>query len=180
MSCPTCRPSILQSNYLRSNCYQTGEKEWRGECTPESEQARAEYLVKRAAGKIVPIALEAEAVALTERASALRGHVADAGVATISASRGAVAALSMAQAAIEVADWESVASGAAGYAARAAVAASDAAGNASAKQQVYDAAIEMLDGVLRIGRQANPFAAGEVCLAIHAFGRARRLGRAVA
>jgi hypothetical protein len=41
-------------------------------------------------------------------------------------------------------------------------------------------AIEMLDGVLKIGKQASPFAAGEVYLAIHAFGRARRLGRAVA
>jgi hypothetical protein len=40
-------------------------------------------------------------------------------------------------------------------------------------------AIEMLDGVLKIGKQASPFAAGEVYLAIHAFGRARRLGRAV-
>ena len=58
--------------------------------------------------------------------------------------------------------------------------ASDAAGNAKARQLIYDAAIEMLDGVLRIGKQASPFDAGEVCLAIHAFGRARKLGRAVA
>ena len=86
----------------------------------------------------------------------------------------------MAQTALEVADWESAASDAAGYAARAAVSASDAAVSASAKQQVYDAAIEMLDGVLNIGKRANPFAAGEVCLAIHAFGRARKLGRAAA
>jgi predicted nicotinamide N-methyase len=118
---------------------------------------------------------------LREPASALRGHVSDTGFwgATISAARGAEGALYWAEATIG-ADWESAATDAAGYTARAAVAASDAAGSASAKQQVYDAAIEMLDGVLKIGKQASPFAAGDVCLAIHAFGRARSLGRAVA
>jgi len=87
----------------------------------------------------------------------------------ISAARGAVAALYWAEANVG-ADWETAAI----------EAASDAAGNTSAKKQVYDAAIEMLDGVLKIGKMANPFDAGEVCLAIHTFGRARRLGRAVA
>ena len=98
---------------------------------------------------------------------------------TISAARGAVAALYWAEAAIGT-DWENAATDAARDAARAAGATSDAAGSTSAKQQVYDAAIEMLDGVLKIGKQTSPFAAGDVCLAIHAFGRARKLGRAVA
>jgi len=101
------------------------------------------------------------------------------GFCTISAAKGAVAALYWAEANVG-ADWETAAIEAASDAARAVVATSDAAGNTSAKQQVYDAAIEMLDGVLKIGKQASPFDAGEVCLAIHAFGRARRLGRAVA
>lgn len=178
---PECACPVIRAYAIRINDTLPDDERQRlkqfilrvvGNRDPENEMARAEYLVKQTADMIVPIALEAEA-------AALRGPVSETEIATISATRGAVAALYWAEANVG-ADWENADTEAAGYAARAAVAASDAAGSASAKQQVYDAAIEMLDGVLSIGKQVSPFDAGEVCLAIHAFGRARKIGCAVA
>ena len=56
--------------------------------------------------------------------------------------------------------------------ARAAEAAAEA-GNAGFRQRVYDAAIETLDGVLRIGGQADPLDEAEVRRAIAVFEIAR-------
>ena len=178
---PECACPIIRAYAIRINDMLPDDERQRlkrfilrvvGNRDPESEQARAEYLVKQTAGVILPIGLEAEAVVLMRLASILGRHVSDIKVTTITSARGAVAALRRAEANVG-ADWVSAA--AVGDTAWKVIAAIHAAGNASVRQQVYDAAIEMLDGVLNIGKQANPVNGGEVCLAIQAFERARRI-----
>jgi hypothetical protein len=146
---------------------------------PESEPARAEYLIRRAVGAILPIALEADR--LMERAAELR-RVAREGtledlrsvavdVRVVAADAGCAAAANAAAFAANAA-----AAGmpfrAGDVVARVAKAAGES-GNAEVRQRVYDAAIETLEGVLGIGRQADPFDEGEVRRAIAVFDVAR-------
>jgi hypothetical protein len=150
---------------------------------PESEPARAEYLIRCAVGMILPIALEGGR--LMERAAVLRrvardGSLEDVRIVAEDAA-GATARLA-------ADDGRAATAKAAAYAAQAAIAgphsgtgaavakvaeAAADAGNAEVRQWVYDAAMETLDGVLGIGTQADPFDDADVRQAITAFELAR-------
>jgi hypothetical protein len=150
---------------------------------PESEPARSEFLIRRAVGAILPIALEAGR--LMERAAALRRAARDGtledvrivaedaagATARLAADAGRAATAKAAGYAAQAATAGPL-SGAGAAVAKVAEAAADA-GNAEVRERVYDAAIETLDGVLGIRRQADPFDKKEVRRAIAAFELAR-------
>lgn len=144
---------------------------------PASERERAEYLMRQATSTILPLALEVEAAVLAQRAMALcRGETVDtghedAGVAALSAARGATAAAEFARQWFDSADWKAAASDSA----RIARAATDAVTTPTAKQRVYKTAIGMLDGVLKFGKQADAPQETEVHLAVRAFERTRKM-----
>ncbi len=129
---------------------------------PENEPSRAEYLVQRIANVITPMPLEA---------TGLMGGAIYRAVpfVAISTARAAAANAFLAEAAIAEACWED----AAVYAAEAVDAAAKAVSNSRTRNRVYDAAIETLDGALKIGKQADPFDEETVRLAVALFERAR-------
>lgn len=150
---------------------------------PESERARAEYLIRRAVGAILPIALEAGR--LMERAAVLRRVARDgtlvevrivaedaAGATARLAADASRAATARAAACAAQAASPGPLLGAGAAVAKVAEAAADA-GNAEVRRRVYDAAIETLDGVLGIGRQADPFDEADVRQAVAVFEVAR-------
>jgi len=144
---------------------------------PESERARAEYLLLQAIEAILPIARGMEIRALQDHARALsnpktKGHSLQSCVAAISAARGAQAAIETGDAELGLATSEE--SGL--NTARAAIATCDAAATVELRQPIYDAAIDILDGVLRIGKQANTGHLGDVLLATRAFERVAKQG----
>ena len=128
---------------------------------PASEPDRAKFLVQRVANVIVPMA----------RKAAGRTKNADDEVvafANTAAAQIADAKATLAQAAIGAADWHVVAD----YVANAVEAAAKAVSNSRTRNRVHNAAIETLDGVLKIGRQADPFDEKAVRLAVATFERA--------
>ncbi len=133
-----------------------------GNRDPQSEQARAEYLVQRIANVITPMALEA---------TGLTGGAIYRGVplVAVSAARAAAARAFRAEVAIGAADWQDAAE----YAADAVYAAAKAVWNTDTMYVVYDAAIETLDGALKIGKQADPFDEETVRRAVVMFDLAR-------
>lgn len=125
---------------------------------PASEPARAAYLVQQVDKVIVPLA----------RRTGKRDYDAMtfAGIAT---AQLAAAQTALAQAGAGAGDWQDVAE----YAANAVEAAAKAVATARARRRVYDAAIEILDGVLKIGPQADPFDEAALREAIALFDSAR-------
>jgi len=165
-----------------------------GTVDPASEPARAEYLAWRAIRVFAPLALDAaglprEAARLRKSKTlkaadfAARAAAAAAATAAATAARAAASAAGYAASAAGYAAAASAAAAdsvAAGYAADSAGAAADsvAAGYAAdsagaAGATVEDAIIETMDGVLRIGRQAEPISPARVAEAVRAFALAR-------
>lgn len=129
---------------------------------PENEAARAAYLARRVAREIVPMALK----------SAKRKGRRDDDAATfagIARAQAAAARAALAQAATGAAEWQDVAE----RAAHAVAAAARAAPTSRARHRVYAAAIDVLDGVLAIGEQADPFDEAALRDAIDMFDSAR-------
>jgi hypothetical protein len=148
---------------------------------PASEPARVEYLIRCVVGKILPIALEAGE--FTQQAALLRRAAHDetldelrrlaeetvAAIAECGMTSHRVAIANAAATAAQVAaGGVPLLEGAIAWAAIAAAKAGDA-----EFQRVHDAAIDALDGVLRIGRQARPFDEERVRRAITVFEVAR-------
>ncbi len=129
---------------------------------PQSEPARAEYIARRVAREIVPPVLKAV------RRKRSRDYDADT-FARVAAAQLAAAKAALAQAADGTAEWQDVAEGAA----NAIEAAAKAAPTKRARERVYAAAIETLDGVLAIGKQADPFDEAALADAIALFDSAR-------
>ena len=127
-----------------------------GTVDPEAERARAEYLAWQAIRVFAPISLDA--VGLHDGASKLRsfdGSLSD--------------AVDAARAAAKAAAWAAeAASAAVSDVARAARAA-----DAAEAVAVEDAIIDTMDGVLRIGRQAEPIAPERIASANRLFAIAR-------
>jgi len=175
---PPCACPVIRAYAIRLNDTLPDDQRQRlkpfilrvvGNRDPESEAARAEYLVRQAVDVIVPMALEA--AVLTKRATSpltvLCGGASEGvALAVISAARATAARGDAAEAAVGGGRWFD----AAAHAGRAVEAALDAAVlDCTARNRVYDAAIEALDGALRTGRQADPFDDGAVRRAVAAF-----------
>jgi hypothetical protein len=151
-----------------------------GTVDPEHEQARAEYLAWQAIRVFAPLALDASG--RTTEAAKLRAfegslaYAADAAYAAARAADGAAEAAWAADAA-RAADGAARVAARAAYAARvaarAAARAAYAARVAARAARAEDAMIAALDGVLKIGRQAEPIEAARVIAANRSFELAR-------
>lgn len=129
---------------------------------PEHEAARAAYLAQRTAREIVPVALQA----------ARRRHRRDYDAVTFAdaaKAHSAAARAALADAANGAAEWQDVAE----HAANAIEAAAHAVAGERARKRIYDVAIGILDGVLAIGKQADPFDEAALRQAIEMFDSAR-------
>ena len=129
---------------------------------PAREPDRAKYLVERVADEIVPMARKAARQAKNKDRDA--GTFAKAAADQIAAAKAA-----RAKAAGGDADWQDVAD----YVANAVEAATKAVSNKRTRKRVYDAAIEILDGALKIGKRADPFDEDAVLRAVAMFERAK-------
>lgn len=147
-----------------------------GNRDPASEQERAEYLAWQSIRVFAPFALDA--AGLTHEAEKLRrfeGSLEDAAgaarTATYTAAR--AAAYAAAYAAYTAARAAYAARTAARAARTAARAAAYVAADAAHKKPVWHAMIDTLDGVLRIGKQADEYTEVQVADAVSRFERAR-------
>ena len=111
---------------------------------PENEAARAAYIAQRIAKEILPVALR------TKRRKGNRDYDAVT-FADIAVTQAAAAKAALAKAAAGEAEWQDVAE----CAANVVEAAAKAALSSRTRNRDYDTAIETLDGVLQIGRQAD-------------------------
>ncbi len=129
---------------------------------PEHEPARAAYLVQQVNKVIVPLARRAAQRKGKRDYDAMT-------FASIATAQIAAARTALAQAGAGAADWQDVAE----FAANAVDAAPTAVATARARRRINDAAIEILDGVLEIGAQADPFDEAALREAIALFDSAR-------
>ena len=151
-----------------------------GTVDPASEQARAEYLAWQAIRVFAPLALDAAGhIADARKLRDFNGTLEEADSAAIAAAKAAIAASadSAAIAAAKAAIAASAASAAsaaiaAAKAAKAAIAAS-AAAKAAWAAIAENAMIAALDGVLQIGRRAEPLIPERVAESVRAFAVAR-------
>jgi len=132
-----------------------------GTVDPAHEQERAEYLAWQAIRVFAPIALDA--AGLHEHASHLRNFAGSLEAAAAAAADAAAAEAAWAAA------WAAAAAAEAAWAAAAAEAARTAARTAAAE----DAMLAALDGVLAIGRQAEPIEPARFATAVRLFEAAR-------
>lgn len=144
-----------------------------GTVDPESEQARAEYLAWQAIRVFAPMALRATGLpALIERATRLENfsgslkEAEEAGWAEVAWAEAAEASRAASQAAARAAAR-------AAWAAEAAWAEAAAEAARAAAETNADAMIAALDGVLKIGRQAEPMEPAQMLAAVERFDAAR-------
>lgn len=137
---------------------------------PASEQARAKYLVEQIVKLILPLALAVEAEANRRNAEGSAGDwTTGANMFVISGVKATHSRAAIADAAQKLGYLDRAGE----YAGRAAEAAAECCTDDNLRQRVYDAAIETLDGVLKIGKQAAPSNMAVVVQAVNAFDQAQ-------
>jgi len=129
---------------------------------PANEAARAAYLAEQVSAAIEPMVRQAA------RGKGTRDYDAVT-FANAAAAHLAAAEAARAKAVDGDSDWQDVGE----HAANAVAAAAKAARSAAARRRIFDAAIATLDGVLKIGKQADPFDEAQLRQAIALFDSVR-------